>query len=663
MLDLLPLLLLTVASPARAALDPLDAQAILQIEARRLPAMALAPYVEHPDAETRARAARALGRLRDPAALAGLRPLLVDDDVDVRLEAAFAIGQTPGGELPAQDRFAEEPDPAVRARLVEALGKRGEADAVPTLLAALHEGGGLRPSPVPAAAAVALGRLAMRDVPAARDPAVLAALVRCLQRLHKPTRRAAAFALARSKATTLASGDRARLLQAAGDDWDPVVRALLVRAAAGLDLSADDRDSLLDTAAADLEPPVRVAAARAAAATGWTGVATLLDDDDTGVRREAITAVPQVEGLDAGALLQPFLDAGATLDAAEAQRTTGDPALVLAAAAVEALATHDLLADPDTMLATAMPTAIRTAAVPAIHDLDRLRQLALEDGETPVRTTAASLLSEATTDPDDLLPLLSAFDPMVAAVGAEYLAEHPANGSADALLQALADADEPDLIRATCSALAARFKGHPSPPLARDEALRARLDSLAAHPDAGVRAAVADLRAVLKLPELPASHGALIADIVEIGRIQGARVQTSRGEVRVELLPEEAPLTVWNFAWLADSGFYDNLVVHRVVPDFVVQDGDPRGDGWGGPGWSIPDEINPVAYDTGVLGMALSGPDTGGSQWFITLSPQPHLDGGYTVFGRVTAGMAVVDSIQPGDRIEWVRIERAEDGS
>jgi cyclophilin family peptidyl-prolyl cis-trans isomerase len=95
-----------------------------------------------------------------------------------------------------------------------------------------------------------------------------------------------------------------------------------------------------------------------------------------------------------------------------------------------------------------------------------------------------------------------------------------------------------------------------------------------------------------------------------------------------------------------------------VVPDFVIQTGDPRGDGWGGPGYDIPDEINSLPYTTGAVGMALSGPDTGGSQWFITLSPQPHLDGTYTVFGHVTYGQRSAAGIEIGDTIEHIEIER-----
>jgi len=132
---------------------------------------------------------------------------------------------------------------------------------------------------------------------------------------------------------------------------------------------------------------------------------------------------------------------------------------------------------------------------------------------------------------------------------------------------------------------------------------------------------------------------------------------TQKGNFTIEFLPEDAPLTVDNFVKLARSGYFNGLEVHRVVPNFVMQDGDPRGDGNGGPGWSIRCEVNMVGYDRGAVGMALSGKDTGGSQWFVTHSPQPHLDGGYTVFGRVNEkDMAVVDKIVRGDKIVSVRI-------
>ena len=130
-----------------------------------------------------------------------------------------------------------------------------------------------------------------------------------------------------------------------------------------------------------------------------------------------------------------------------------------------------------------------------------------------------------------------------------------------------------------------------------------------------------------------------------------------RGPVEIELLGPEAPMTVANFVRLVERRFFDGNRWHRVVPNFVVQDGDPRGDGFGSPGGAIRDEINRHRYDGPMLGMALSGPDTGSSQWFINLSPQPHLDGTYTIFGRVTTGLANLARITQGDLIRTIRMK------
>jgi cyclophilin family peptidyl-prolyl cis-trans isomerase/HEAT repeat protein len=136
-----------------------------------------------------------------------------------------------------------------------------------------------------------------------------------------------------------------------------------------------------------------------------------------------------------------------------------------------------------------------------------------------------------------------------------------------------------------------------------------------------------------------------------------AIIETKKGSFTINLLPEDAPLTVDNFVMLAKKNYFKGVTFHRVVANFVIQGGDPRGDGNGGPGYSIRCEINEVEYYRGTVGMALSGKDTGGSQWFVTHSPQPHLDGGYTVFGYVDEkDMKVVDSIARGNRILNVRI-------
>ncbi len=137
-----------------------------------------------------------------------------------------------------------------------------------------------------------------------------------------------------------------------------------------------------------------------------------------------------------------------------------------------------------------------------------------------------------------------------------------------------------------------------------------------------------------------------------------ATIETSKGTIRLELFPEDAPGTVANFEKLANSGFYNGLKFHRVVPDFVIQGGCPKGDGTGGPGWKIKCETagNPRKHGRGALSMAHAGKDTGGSQFFITHVATPHLDGRHTVFGQVTAGQDVVDAIAVGDRMVSVTI-------
>lgn len=137
-----------------------------------------------------------------------------------------------------------------------------------------------------------------------------------------------------------------------------------------------------------------------------------------------------------------------------------------------------------------------------------------------------------------------------------------------------------------------------------------------------------------------------------------AVIKTDKGDITLELFPNEAPGTVENFEKLAKEGFYDGLTFHRVIPDFVIQGGCPRGDGTGGPGYTIKCETkgNPHKHGTGALSMAHAGKDTGGSQFFITHSPQPHLDGVHTVFGQVIDGMDVVYEIRPGDVMNKVII-------
>ncbi len=144
-----------------------------------------------------------------------------------------------------------------------------------------------------------------------------------------------------------------------------------------------------------------------------------------------------------------------------------------------------------------------------------------------------------------------------------------------------------------------------------------------------------------------------------------ATIQTNKGNIEIELFPEYAPQTVNNFVFLANDGYYDGVKFHRVIPNFMIQGGDPTGTGRGGPGYKFGDEFkgNPLRHETGVLSMANAGPGTNGSQFFITHSPQPHLDGRHTVFGKVVnkKSQNVVDAIRQGDEMVKVSISEVND--
>ena len=280
----------------------------------------------------------------------------------------------------------------------------------------------------------------------------------------------------------------------------------------------------------------------------------------------------------------------------------------------------------------AVPDFLRALAAFKPKDLGEVLRKHLKESDVIIRATAAELLGELPTDEVNTRALIEAL-PVA-------LQDKELNDAALAILDSLAKQK---------NALA-------------NEAIKTALDS----PDHLIRRkAVALLKAngagdfssrigTVQTRNTTADYERAIA---QIDKAVSAVVTTSRGAFTIQLLPEDAPLNVDNFVQLAKRGYFAGITIHRVVPNFVIQDGDPRGDGNGGPGYQIRCEINEVPYERGAVGMALSGKDTGGSQWFATHSPQPHLDGGYTVFGKVIRGMDVVDNTVRGDVIHSIVIK------
>jgi cyclophilin family peptidyl-prolyl cis-trans isomerase/HEAT repeat protein len=349
-----------------------------------------------------------------------------------------------------------------------------------------------------------------------------------------------------------------------------------------------------------------------------------------------------------------------------------DPSPAVRAAALRSLAAFDpenfvavlsgLDTDPHWSVRAALATVLGT--LPAEAGLPRLEPLLTDTDQRVIPFVLASLVKLKTAKAVPvLLERLKSDDPVVRAAAATGLGTlKPANG-AQALAEAYRQGERDSTYTARTAALAAltQYGAAEATPVLKsafadkDWAVRVRAVMLlktldpeaAAGADAQIRPAPTTLApevyTTLKLTTPPISIHAYL--------------ETDRGLIQIEFAVLDAPLTVENFIALARKGYFNGLSVHRVVPDFVIQDGDPRGDGEGTPGYSIRDELNERPYMRGTVGMALDPwPDTGGSQYFITHSPQPHLDARYTVFGRVIAGMDVVDKIQQGDVIRQVRI-------
>jgi len=398
-----------------------------------------------------------------------------------------------------------------------------------------------------------------------------------------------------------------------------------------------------------------IAGGKAQAPADWTSrLRALLDDPRPGVRASALEA--------AGVWAAGSPEIGEALAARTAAGETWERGLALVALAA---GKHPRAAELTAVAAGASDVALRARAAEAAGLLGLpaggkvLEGLA---GDASPRVRAAALAAWLAADAqagEVARKALKDPDAGVRGGALDWLAEHPVAPLAD-LEPALAGVYHPGMEEAGLAAVRAVAARAQSQPLERGAAVALLEKAAASGPYVLRREAGAQLGKLGRpVPPLePAEKGKgpeVYREIVQrTRRPRTVEIRTERGTITVRLECPQAPLTCINFLGLAGQGFYDGLTFHRVVPDFVVQGGDPHGDGTGGPGYVIRDEINRLRYERGAVGMALAGPDTGGSQFFITLSPQPHLDGGYTVFGEVVAGAEVLDQIRLGDKIEKV---------
>jgi len=613
------------------------------------------------DRSVRRRAALAAGRIGDAGAVPALILLLQDSELEVRQMAAFALGLI--GEPLAVDPLLaalKDPEAVVRGRAAEALGQIGDARAAPAIAQMVV---GALPPKAP------LVTVRGDDPASLTDPWLEPRLgVFALARLKDARSAQAALLLAGKPrfdwwaatwtAMRLENPALRPLLLAAVTSTDALSRAYGARGLGALKDPAD-LDTLLPLLR-DRDETVVVNAVRAVALLGEARavppVSALLRSPSSVLRVEALKALsvlPPDRGLRERVIAEvgspePWMRAAALQALARMERE--DFALVLA----------NLDPDPAWFVRAGLAAALAIAG----DEASQARLLAmLKDDDVRVLPYVLEALRQA-RGPDSVDTLrrhLDHPDFAVRMAAADQLAALKVTGLSEALAASLARAKgdvEMDARLSLVTLLA----------IQKDARAAALLREIASGDSARpVRERAArELRALGETPPAPGPEPvtrpaldyleALAPYEAAAGSVYTPRVflQMKQGRVEIHLNVVEAPLMSATFLDLARRGYFDGLTFHRVVPGFVVQGGDPRGDGNGGPGFALRDEIGQRPYGRGVVGMALSGKDTGGSQLFITLAPAPHLDGRYTVFGWVASGMDVVDKIRPGDVIEKV---------
>ncbi len=629
---------------------------ILRFEDRReYDPAAIAPWIQHPNPLHRARVALALGRIgphtfvdangngeRDAderqAGVAELITLSDDRDVAVRTTVAFALGEI-GDKRAIETLFklANDGNATVAAEAAEALSKMAKNVPVARYSALTTSGpDGAR------------GR-AIRFLFRFDSDAASAAAMNQLSSEVGALRQEAAYALARR-----AYAPAREKLELLTSDGNTLTRAYAMTALGRI--GAKESMPVIVRALGDINPWVRtnalIAAGRLAtkdasvlAPAELPRILALSDDPDPGTRASSIDILGWY-GRTNETARRRLLDISSNGSMWERELAAG------------AIAKHFGDTDPELIPADLTPWAkvrVLEAAAQLKKNGAMLRRRYANDPDLLVRENAVGTIpDDAVDDEMDLIRTrLGDPDPIVrsSAIDRYVLSKKELPELKQASLSSAEQQARTDQLN---DARLAAIRGM------TDEAY---LRGLLKDNDPVVRRLAADvIEETLHKPRPQYTPLPVTADYAQIvtwsRQPHTATIHMTRGDIEVALLPQDAPMTTWNFAQLAQKKYFESMTFMRVVPNFVIQGGDPRNDQNGGPGYAIRDEINLQKYTRGAVGMALSGPDTGGSQFFVTHSPQPHLDGGYTIFGRVSSGMnSVVDQTERGDRVETITID------
>ncbi len=648
-----------------------DAMAAIQKkEQERAAPSAFGKWLHDADAKVRARAVLAVARLEMLSALDPLAAALGRDPSPlVRAQAAFGLGQidlavdpaAPGHQaLRAKadkqlvDGLAREHDPAVRIAIIRALGRVSDAAGLDALTALATSGAADERAP----AFVALGVSgARRNASRSGDPALTKAVEAALEGGDAKLQAAAAYTAFRQKLKISEAAATAGMKSA-----DTQARIFTARTALSAFGVLDDKSAraIVTAGLKDADWRVQVEALRAARPQDVDTVAGVLHDAvkklvaGEGARahvvREACTALSGSSA--APAQVTPALDkAVAALSPTPDHRGEACAcavALDVVAPGGDAVESCDKDAGEEQIarLKVQVAARARTSSQERVESLSRF----LRSPHVKVRMDAAAALAAD-----------GSHDAAVAA--AKALVDEDDFGVAGTLLDGLFESDDnaaalPD---SALYKIVERFRAATSFEQAEPLITVATLARKRQTPTA--RAIVQELASFGEPRVRDAANGVFSGDRAPGPRASVlvapplaqlplyALVKTSRGDIRIAFDREHAPATVANFVKLARAHYYDGTPFHRVIADFVAQGGDKRGDGAGGPGTTIACENSDEAYTRGAVGMATAGKDTGGSQFFFTHSDQPHLDGRYTLFARVSEGLDVMDALQPDDTL------------
>lgn len=625
---------------------------IIHLEDRRQITSQLEEYLDDDSTRVRARAALAVGRMVDKRSGSLLVPLLDDPDLDVARNAAFAIGLT------GQDQYAQMlvekvrdgyPSASVAARLVKSAGRLADssmADVCNALVEFLDH-----PAPEVRQAAC----LAIFYAGARAEAEELIGFIE--NETDYAARQAALFTLSR---LGIASATDIYIKYQA--DPDPEIRMLAVR---GLGRSESPEATRL--------------------------VAISLNDDDRRVAAQAIASLQQLDD-----------PAGPEYIARKLETQADEKLIVAMLRALQRLESDLGVQVAERHLASALSDNIVVAALEYLASIKKDKIVVLVDSllndTPPARVRVACANAFAELNKSSVVPRLAMLfkdeDPMVRAAAFGHLVTLDSTEADLYIKAALADLDMMPVVLALDQIGSRKLTAY----LPQIQDLIAAGDLL----DVDIRRSLVDVveQFIDTLGTDSTTANLLVACLLDkeyVVRREAARiylekferdrsnivtpartrlsertirnavndyvenpvaeVYTNPGKIEIELLFEAAPLTVLTFIDLAESGFYEGLEFHRVVPNFVVQGGCPRGDGWGGPDDMMRCEYSDLPYERGTVGIATSGRDTGGSQFFITHSPQPHLDARYTIFGQVLYGMDIVDQLVVGDLIEKIVIK------